>query len=232
MIQHFTALLTRPSCRQALLLLLVLLLHGAVIAAVFWPVTPVAESVVPPALQGVLVQNVAVQEQLPQEIVEEPPPEPPKQETPPPQEKPPVTIPESDKGTLAPPPEVEPRKEPPPPVPAQPQAPPQPEVLPVQQKPAAAPVKMPDAHAAHLQNPAPVYPVLSRKRREQGTVILRLLVLVDGKVADISIHQSSGYPRLDESAVQAVKRWRYTPAVQEGKAIDYWHLQPVVFSIN
>lgn len=238
MVSHLTALFTKPLSRQLLGFLLVMVLHSAVVVVMFWPAAPVADVVEPPALQGVLVQHVTAQETVPEPVVDIPVPPPVEPEPPKPEPKPakktPVKLPESDKGTVAPSNVTEPVVEPAPPAeivePKKTTMPPEP--MPAKPKPAAAPVKMPDAHAGHLQNPAPVYPMLSRKRKEQGTVILRLLVRADGTVSDITIHQSSGFSRLDDSAVHAVKRWHYTPAVQEGKAIDYWHFQPVVFSIN
>ncbi|MDX3774646.1 TonB family protein [Chromatiaceae bacterium AAb-1] len=231
--QHLAQLWAGPLCWQVLSLLVVLLAHAVAIEVAFSSVAPAPETVSPPQLQGVLVQKVVVQEQLPQEVVTEPPPpEPPKpvKKTPPKEKRKPQPEVAAVKQEPAPVFQVaqheETDTEPPPP--AETAEPPPP----VQHKPVAAPVRMPDAHAAHLQNPAPVYPTLSRKLREQGTVILHLLVQADGKVGDIRIYESSGYARLDESALQAVKRWRYTPAVQHGQPVDYWHLQPVVFSLN
>lgn len=122
------------------------------------------------------------------------------------------------------------------------QAPPEPAVKTVTKKtaPAAtqpvkaqpAPVLPPSAEAKGLQNPAPVYPQMSRKKKEQGTVWLLLEVKADGTVGDISIKQSSGFSRLDQAARQAVKKWQFEPAKQNGKAIDFWYEMPVNFSLN
>ena len=104
--------------------------------------------------------------------------------------------------------------------------------LPVKAKPAQTTLQLPSSAASGIHNQAPVYPKLSRKRKEQGTVQLLLLVKRDGQVADIKIQHSSGFDRLDQAAVQAVKKWQFTPAKQDGKAIDYWYEMPINFSLN
>lgn len=103
-----------------------------------------------------------------------------------------------------------------------------------QAKPAAPMPKLqlPSTEATGLRNQAPGYPKLSRKRKEQGTVLLLLLVDRHGKVAKIEIKQSSGFDRLDQAALQAVKQWQFSPAKQDGKAIDYWYEMPMNFSLN
>ena len=58
----------------------------------------------------------------------------------------------------------------------------------------------------------PPYPQVARKRGWEGTVLLRLTVNREGTVERVNTHKSSGFPDLDESAVQAVKTWRFSPA--------------------
>ena len=64
------------------------------------------------------------------------------------------------------------------------------------------------------------YPKISKSMGESGTVILRVLVTSNGDVGAIEIKVSSGYQRLDDSAVDAVKKWKFTPAMMNGNAID------------
>ncbi len=45
----------------------------------------------------------------------------------------------------------------------------------------------------------------------EGAVLLRVEVNPDGTVADVSVRRTSGYPTLDEAALTAVRRWRFTP---------------------
>jgi protein TonB len=63
----------------------------------------------------------------------------------------------------------------------------------------------------------PHYPTESRRRHEQGTVVLGLTLDVNGKVADISVVHSSGYRRLDEAALRAVRKWRWAPTMRDGQ---------------
>jgi len=101
-----------------------------------------------------------------------------------------------------------------------------------QDKSLGAPITPPNIDTYHHSNADPAYPSLSRRRGEEGTVILELVVLVDGTVGDISLKVSSGHPRLDRSAIKAVKTWRYTAAQQDGKPVDYRYLQPITFSLH
>jgi protein TonB len=96
----------------------------------------------------------------------------------------------------------------------------------------AVPVSAPVLNATAHYNAPPVYPQLSRKLREQGTVVLELTVLVNGTVADVIVLQSSGYPRLDQAALSAVQHWRYQAARRAETAIDYRYRQRVAFSLT
>ncbi len=90
----------------------------------------------------------------------------------------------------------------------------------------------PVASANKALNKAPLYPTLSRRLKEQGTVYLQVLVLKNGKVGQLKLKQSSGFSRLDQAALNAVRSWTYQPAVKLGQPIDYWFVQPVVFNLN
>jgi protein TonB len=103
---------------------------------------------------------------------------------------------------------------------------------PAKTAPTALAVQPPSAQAQGLNNQAPLYPQLSRKKKEQGTVLLLILVKADGTVGEIKLHRSSGYPRLDQAAKQAVKRWQFQPALQQGKSIDFWYQLPLKFSLH
>lgn len=65
----------------------------------------------------------------------------------------------------------------------------------------------------------PRYPVDCRRRREQGTVVLALTLGVDGAVQSISVARSSGFPRLDEAALGAVRSWRWAPVLRGGQPV-------------
>lgn len=86
--------------------------------------------------------------------------------------------------------------------------------------------------AQALVSPKPDYPALSRRMREEGVVVLKILVLADGQVAHIELAQSSGHQRLDSSAIRTVARWQYQPATLGGQPVQHWHLQPVRFELT
>lgn len=97
---------------------------------------------------------------------------------------------------------------------------------------APAPLSQPRFDADYLDNPAPVYPPLSRKLGEFGQVTLRVFVSADGQADKVEIRESSGYERLDRAARDAVSRWRFVPARQGDKGVAAWVLVPVSFSIR
>ena len=198
-------------------LLLVIGLHAGVLAAVVLsPSDPKPVEIVMPTIQGVLVQ---AQPEATPPPPEPPPPLPPEPKPEPkPTPKPPPKAPPSERAVKAP--------EPPPPPPVQQPAEPKPA------EPTPAPVLPPRAEAGQLSNPAPVYPSLSRRLREQGTVVLEILIKADGTVGEVKIKSSSGYKRLDDTAAKAVKQWRYQPATQGDKKIDFWYEQPVEFNLH
>lgn len=93
-------------------------------------------------------------------------------------------------------------------------------------------VTPPQFSAAYLNNPAPDYPRLSKKLREQGTVRLRVEVSASGLAASVAVSQSSGYPRLDEAAVAAVKRWKFIAAKQGNQPVAAQVIVPLVFALE
>jgi protein TonB len=90
----------------------------------------------------------------------------------------------------------------------------------------------PTLDANPMNNPAPAYPKLSRRLKEQGRVILEILILPSGLVGEVKLKQSSGFSRLDQTAMKAIKRWRFVPATQAGKAVPYWYIQPLEFNLK
>ncbi len=95
-----------------------------------------------------------------------------------------------------------------------------------------APVIPPDFTADQLNNPGPRYPSASRRSREEGTVMLKVLVSPDGRAQELLVATSSGFTRLDEAALATVKRWAFLPAKKAGKAVSAWVLVPVTFAIG
>ncbi len=67
---------------------------------------------------------------------------------------------------------------------------------------------------------------------EQGKVLLRAHVLPNGTADGVEIKRSSGSPRLDNAALEAVRKWRFVPAKQGGQAIGAWVQIPINFSLE
>ena len=76
------------------------------------------------------------------------------------------------------------------------------------------------------------YPRSSQRRGHQGTVVLSIQVLKNGKAGNVTIISSSGFPRLDEAAVKAAGMADYTPAEQFGKPVESQLTQPVTFELT
>ncbi len=70
-----------------------------------------------------------------------------------------------------------------------------------------------------LKLPAPKYPSLSRKRGEEGVVWLRVEVLVDGSVGEITVLENAGFDRLTAAAITAARAGRFNPATRDGRPI-------------
>ena len=76
-----------------------------------------------------------------------------------------------------------------------------------------------------VYSPAPSYSEKARKARYQGTVVLWLVVGVDGRAKKVAVMRSIGQG-LDEKAVEAVTTWRFDPATRVGKPV------PVVINVE
>lgn len=219
--------------RSSLLFFLVLMVHlSLVAAAVTFSVEPQAKAV-EKAIEGVIIPAPAA-----------PQPEKPKPKAIQPEpEKKPEQKPPQPKQAAAKKVATEPKPAPIKPVPvavASPKAISAPETVAEAEKAGAvAKISKPEpqatppvASASKAVNKAPLYPMLSRRLKEQGTVYLQVLVLKNGKVGQLTLKQSSGFSRLDQSALNAVRHWTYQPALKLGQPVDYWFVQPVIFNLN
>lgn len=93
-------------------------------------------------------------------------------------------------------------------------------------------VELPSSGASYLQNPAPVYPALSKRLGEQGKVVVRVLIGADGTAQRAELKVSSGYDRLDQSAVEYVMKCRYVPGKVGGVPRAMWYEAPVNFVLE
>lgn len=123
---------------------------------------------------------------------------------------------------------------PPEPVPAAPvqvNAPPAPPA-PVAQPPAPPAPKLIAATALrYVKEPPQDYPLLSRRAREQGVVTLRITVDASGHLKDATVHKSSGFERLDQAALQSIRKALFSPYMENGKAIDVQALAAFDYSL-
>jgi protein TonB len=87
------------------------------------------------------------------------------------------------------------------------------------------------AGPALLHHVAPVYSSASLRAHEQGTVILRVLVNSKGVPSEVRLARSSGFPRLDQSALESVKRYRYAPPSQDARPELSWATAYVRFDL-
>ena len=93
-------------------------------------------------------------------------------------------------------------------------------------------VELPSSDAAYLQNPRPAYPPVSKRLGEQGKVLVRVLIGTDGTAHQAEVQQSSGYDRLDQAAVDTVRKWRYVPGKRAGVPETMWFSVPINFVLE
>jgi len=84
----------------------------------------------------------------------------------------------------------------------------------------------------HLNNPSPEYPDFAADQGLEGTVVLRVKVLPNGKPGEVKVKKSSGHGILDDAAVAAAKRWAFTPAKRGNTPVEGWAIFPVEFKLQ
>jgi protein TonB len=80
-------------------------------------------------------------------------------------------------------------------------------------------------------NIPPGYPPMSVELGEQGVVVVQMQIAPDGHVAAVGVLQTSGYPRLDEATLAALRKWRFTPAMENGQPVPSQQVLPVRFRL-
>lgn len=97
---------------------------------------------------------------------------------------------------------------------------------------APAKISLPSSDADYLSNPKPSYPPMSKRMGEQGKAIIRVLIGVDGLPQKAELRQSSGFERLDQSALATVMKWRYVPGKRDGIPEAMWFSVPISFVLE
>ncbi|KVN38164.1 energy transducer TonB [Burkholderia stagnalis] len=93
----------------------------------------------------------------------------------------------------------------------------------------SAPKNVPTLQCAFVK---PDYPSMSRRRGESGTAYVHFVVGVTGKIESIDLQKSSGYPRLDEAALAAMRATTCRPYIENGQAIRAARTQPYNFGLT
>ena len=88
------------------------------------------------------------------------------------------------------------------------------------------------SEAEYLSNPPPTYPEQARRRRQQGTVLLLVHIDAVGQVEKVTVKESSGFATLDRCALATVSKWRFAPAISEGRAMPSQVLVPIRFELG
>ncbi len=78
----------------------------------------------------------------------------------------------------------------------------------------------------------PDYPSMSRRRGESGTAYVHFVVGVTGKLESVDLQKSSGYPRLDDAALDAMRSTTCRPYIENGQAIRAARTQPYNFGLT
>ena len=187
---------------------LVMVVHVGVLLAVLTAPSPRRSEAVLPVLEVSLLPPPPIP---PPPKVEKPPeapkpvvkqPSPPVRRPPPPVSAPTPSPVLSESGVTAAPPIA--------PAPPAPPAPP------------AAPLRVAAQVDAAITCVAPLYPAVSRRAGETGTVRLQFLVDVDGTVIDSRVEHSSGFARLDEAARDALSLCHFKPGTVDGRPERAW----------
>jgi TonB family protein len=88
------------------------------------------------------------------------------------------------------------------------------------------------AYPLYRENTPPLYPEIARSRGYEGIVLVAAEILADGRVGNVKIKKSSGYAILDQSAMEAVKPWKFEPAKKQGKPFAIWVELPIKFVLH
>jgi protein TonB len=78
----------------------------------------------------------------------------------------------------------------------------------------------------------PEYPVSEIRQGHEGTVLLALQILPNGRVGEVRIESSSGYEKLDASAAREARKWRMKPGTSGGTVTAMWKKVPIKFQLK
>ena len=77
----------------------------------------------------------------------------------------------------------------------------------------------------------PTYPKNARRAQKEGKVVLKAIITVEGVAKDITAETNLGFG-FEEAAIAAFKKFKFTPAMENGKAIEYPVRIPFEFELE
>lgn len=89
-----------------------------------------------------------------------------------------------------------------------------------------------EAIPIYRENPLPPYPKAARRRGYEGTTVLEVLVDRKGRVGELRVFTSSGYPILDRAAKVTVRKWLFEPAKRGVEKVEMWVRIPIRFKLK
>lgn len=102
----------------------------------------------------------------------------------------------------------------------------------VREAPGAGPLIVQPQDDTRFPFTEPEYPIPDVRMGHEGTVWLSIEILPNGRVGMVRVDQSSGFLRLDDSAVREARKWRMKAGTQDGIAIAMWKRVPVTFRLK
>lgn len=89
-----------------------------------------------------------------------------------------------------------------------------------------------DREPSPLARVQPEYPAVALRNREEGTVLVRVEVDASGNPTNVGVAKRSGSRDLDRAAMAAVRKWKFEPAMKDGKAVASTVQVPVDFKLE
>lgn len=99
-------------------------------------------------------------------------------------------------------------------------APPAPPVPPAPPAPVPQPKQIPPSAVRYTKLPDLNFPLLARRARQGGTVVLRITVDTAGQLKSVRVEKSSGFERIDQAALTDIRTARFAPYMEDGKPIE------------
>jgi periplasmic protein TonB len=95
-----------------------------------------------------------------------------------------------------------------------------------------AKVVLPSSEGDYLHNPKPLYPAMSKRLGEQGSVDIRIFVSAEGLPQKVELLKTSGFERLDQAALAVVMRWTFVPGKRGGVPEAMWMATKIKFEME